>query len=466
MGLDSAIGYLGSNKEVFLKDLKKIISIPSISSLAEYRTDVRKCAEEIMEQIRRAGFPDIQILNKDSKSEAPIVYASWDKAPGKPTIIIYGHYDVVNAENKHLWKSEPFEATVKDGIIIGRGVSDDKGQILSSLKACESVLKADGKFPLNVKLLYEGEEELDSAALERVLTNDEIVKKLSCDAVFISDGAWLQDDVPTMISGVRGICEFEIKIKGAKSEVHSGVYGGTVANPLNVMVELLEKLWDSDLKVKLPGFYDDVIPVSAADRKEISGLPFNEAEYCKAIGVKGLRGEQGYSPLERVMCRPCMDMVGMWGGHTGVGPRSVIPTEAHAKVSMRLVANQDPHKIAVLIEQYLKKVCPDAVDMEIEFFSFGKPYLVKQDEPMLKHGRRAMEEAFGRKPILARCGASIPIVPVLNKRLGVPVVMCDLGPGNDNAHGYNENFPLDHFYKGIEMYIRLFYGIAESGVTV
>lgn len=461
MAIDAALAYAQEHQERFLGDLKRLVEIPSISALESHRPDLARCAEALVQTLSSAGLSQARILNPNDG--APLVYGEWTGAPGQPTILIYGHYDVVVAENEASWKTRPFEAVVRDGCIWGRGTTDDKGQLLTSVKAVEALLRTERRLPVNVKFLFEGEEETDSATLGRALANPEIARQLACDAVCVSDGAWYKPDMPTMGSGVRGICEFQIDVKGPPQQLHSGAYGGAVPNPVSVLVEMLGKLWDADCRILLPGFYDKVVPISEADRKELSRLPFDEGEFKREVGVTALRGEKGYTPRERTWCRPAMDIVGIWGGYTGEGPKSAIPTSAHAKVSIRLVSNQDSEEIGKVVVRYFREVCPAGIEHAITFFCLGDPYLTRLDDPMLVPARRAMAETFGKEPTAVRTGGSLPIVPVLHRTLKAPIILCDLGLPEDGEHSENEHFPLVQFTKGIEMYIRLFRGYARRG---
>lgn len=460
MGIERALAYSAENQNRFLHDLQQLISIPSISALEAHRGDLHRCADVLVGQLAAAGLSS-RILNPTDG--VPLVYGEWLGVPGEPTLLIYGHYDVVVAENPDLWETKPFEAVVKDGCVWGRGTTDDKGQLLTSVKAVESLLHTDKSLPVNVKFLFEGEEETDSATLAKALAKPEIVGQLACDAVCVSDGAWYKADMPTMGSGVRGICEFQLDLKGPPQQLHSGAYGGAVPNPVSVLTEMLGKLWDADGRILLPGFYDKVVPITDADRKELARLPFDEEEFKREVGVSALRGEKGYTPRERTWCRPAMDIVGISGGYTGEGPKSAIPTSSFAKVSIRLVANQDSEEIGRVVERYFREICPPGVELAITFFCCGDPYLTRLDDPMLGPARRAMTETFGREPTAVRTGGSLPIVPVLHRNLKAPIILCDLGLPDDGEHSENEHFPLVQLAKGIEMYIRLFHAYARKG---
>lgn len=459
MGIDLALAFAVENRNRFLEDLKQLVNIPSISALESHRGELGRCAEALVRQMQASGL-SARVLNPGDG--VPLVYGEWTGAPGQPTLLIYGHYDVVVAENESAWKTKPFEVVVKDGSIWGRGTTDDKGQLLTAIKAAESLLKTEKHLPVNVKFLIEGEEETDSATLGKALARPEIMKLLACDAVCVSDGAWHAADVPTMGAGVRGICEFQIDVKGPPQQLHSGAYGGAVPNPVSVLTEMLGKLWDADGRILLPGFYDKVVPITDADRKELSRLPFDEEEFKKEVGVSALRGEKGYTPRERTWCRPAMDIVGICGGYTGEGPKSAIPTSAFAKVSIRLVANQDSEEMGRVVERYFREICPPGVELAITFFCLGDPYLTRLDDPMLGSARRAMAETFGKEPTAVRTGGSLPIVPVLHRNLKAPIILCNLGLPDDGEHSENEHFPIEQFTKGIEMYIRLFHAYARG----
>lgn len=460
MAVDTALAYAAEHRDRFLEDLKALIDIPSISAIEAHRADVRRCADLLVRQMQASGL-SARVLNPDDG--APIVYGEWAGAPGEPTVLVYGHYDVVGVEDKGSWRTKPFEAAVKDGCIWGRGTTDDKGQLITSVKAAESLLKTERRLPINVKFLFEGEEETDSATLAKALARPDVLRQLSCDAVCVSDGAWLRPDMPTMCAGVRGICEFQVDLTGPARQLHSGVYGGAVPNPVSILTEMLGKLWDADGRILLPGFYDKVVPLTEADRRELARLPFDEEAFKREAGVCALRGEKGYTPHEQTWCRPAMDIVGISGGYTGEGPKSAIPTSAFAKVSIRLVADQDAAEIGRSVERHLREICPPGVDLAIRFFCLGDPYLTRLTDPMLAPARRAMAEAFGRDPAAVRTGGSIPIVPVLHRMLRVPIILCDLGAPDGGEHSENEHLPLAQFTKGIEMYIRLFCAYARKG---
>lgn len=460
MDREAAFSYLEKNKSRFLDDLKKIISFSSVSGQDSHKKDVDACANYLVERLRQAGL-SAKILNGKPGGDAPLVYAEWKGVAGAPTALVYGHYDVVGIENELLWNSDPFKAEVRDGNIYGRGTDDDKGQLLMSVIAAECLLKTTGLLPINLKFIFEGEEETESNSLERLVCDNELAGILKCDAVFASDTGWYKPDMPTIYTGLRGICDFEINIKGPSFELHSGTYGGAVANPINVLVEMLGKLWDDKLMVAIPGFYDSVAPVNEEDRKDVARLPFDKTEFCASIGVKAPRGEESYSTLERIMCRPSLDVVGIWGGYSGVGSKSAIPTNAGAKVSMRLVANQDPHDIEKLVKAYLNKIRPDSVSMDLKFFNGAYPFLMSKDAAPIKCARTAIEATFGLETILAKEGGSIPIVTLLEKNLNIPVVLCGVGWPTDKIHSDNEHLPLHQFYKGIEMYIRIFHEFAK-----
>lgn len=460
MVIDTALAYLAKNKDRFLEDLKVILNIPSISGLDSHKGDVLHCALCLVDELKTSGLTHARILNPDQG--VPIVYGEWLGAPGQPTLLVYGHYDVVGVEDESGWRTKPFGAVVRDGCIWGRGTTDDKGQFFTSVKAVQSIVQAEKRLPVNVKFILEGEEETSSETLEKALGRPENLKQLACDAIVISDGSWYLPGMPTMCAGVRGICEFELNIKGPLQPLHSGVYGGAVANPVSILLQMLGKLWDKNGRILLPGFYDNVVPVSDKDRTELERLPFDEGEYKKQAGVKNLYGEIGYTPLERTWCRPAMDVVGVWGGYMGEGPKSAIPTSAGAKVSIRLVADQNAKEIERMVEHYFREICPPGIELSIKFFCGGDPYLTRVDDPMLTPARNAIRETFGREPCMVRTGGSIPIMPVLHRNLKAPVVMCDLGLPTDNEHSDNEHYPLEQFFKGIEMYIRLFYAYAKG----
>jgi acetylornithine deacetylase/succinyl-diaminopimelate desuccinylase-like protein len=377
----------------------------------------------------------------------PIVYGDWLNAPGRPTILFYGHYDVQPVDPVELWTSPPFEAIVRDGEIYARGAADDKGQVFMHIKAVEAHLTQNGSLPLNIKFFLEGEEEVGSAHLDdfvRAHTHD-----LAADVVVISDSPMFDRGIPSICYGLRGLAYFQIDLRGTKTDLHSGSFGGAVANPAFVLAQILAQMKDRGGRVRIPGFYDDVRELSEAERAEWKKLPFNETRYRKDVGAPKLFGESGYSTLERVWARPTFEVNGLLSGFTGEGAKTVLPATAMAKVSIRLVPNQEPGTIADLFEAYLKKVAPRTVDVTLTRMQGGKPWMTDFDNPYVRAAGRAIEMGFGKAPVFTREGGSIPVVSTLQEELGVPSVLFGVGLPDENAHAPDEKLDLANFHNGI-----------------
>ncbi len=452
--MTDALAWADAHAEQFLADLKRLIDIPSVSASPAHADDRRRCAEELGGQLARAGL-HVETLNADRPDEAPVLFAQGDHSPDRPTVLIYGHYDVVGVSGAHRWRHDPFDGQIDGAFITGRGATDDKGQLLTAVKAIEAIHAVADMPPVNVKLLIEGEEEVSSAAVARLLAREEIAAKLACDVVAISDGTWFDDETPTICSGVRGLCECRIEIAGPARPLHSGVYGGAVANPATVLVEMLGCLRDANGTIAIPGFADAIAPVDPAERAALRALPFDEERFRHRIGVRALERSGDISALERTTMHPAMDIVAIAGGSPEENANNIIPMRADAVVGFRLVPHQRTEQIQECVAAHLKAICPPSVEMHLTFLCGGDPYAIDAEEPMLAAAREAVAETFGRAPILLRSGGSIPIVPLLNRALNAPVVMCDLGLPDDHEHSDNERFALGQFSGGIEMYIRL-----------
>ncbi|MFP4543361.1 MAG: dipeptidase [Candidatus Kapaibacterium sp.] len=444
--MESVLKYIDTNKERFLKELTNFLEIPSISSLKAHNEDTLHCADWLIDNIKKAGIDSVRAYPTQGH---PIVYAEYMEA-GKaaPTVLIYGHYDVQPVDPLHLWKSAPFKPEIRNGKIYGRGTSDDKGQVFAHIKAIEAHLKTYGKLPVNIKLLIEGEEECGSNNLDKFI--DKYREMLACDTVIISDTEWFAEGLPSICYGLRGISFVEVFVKGPNRDLHSGTFGGTVANPLNVLCDMISSLKDEKGRIQIPGFYDDVIELTDKEREEFKRLPFNEGEYKKDLSVDELAGEEGYSPLERLWGRPSLDLNGIVGGFTGEGAKTVLPAEASAKISMRLVPNQDSSDISKKIADYLMNIAPKSVKVEVRELHGGNPVVVAMDSPGVKSAVEAMKKAFGKDVVFMREGGSIPIVEVFDRVLRAPAVLMGLGLPSDNIHSPNESFALDNFYGGIK----------------
>lgn len=438
------IDYIQNNINSFQEELKEFLSIPSISMLPEHKDDINRCADYVADKLRSAGMSRVEIFKTEGH---PLVYGEWLGAPGKPVVLVYGHYDVQPAEPLELWETPPFEPVIKDGKIFARGATDDKGQIFMHFKSVESFFKVDGSLPLNIKFIIEGEEETGSASLESFINNN--AELLKCDAVIISDTALFDEGIPTLTYGLRGLSYMEVEVSGSKADLHSGTYGGAVANPINILAGMIAKLHDKNGRVNIPHFYDGVLKITSKEKENFKRLKFSDKRFAEEAGVKLLEGEKGYTTLERVWTRPTLDCNGIFGGFTGKGAKTVITTKATAKISMRLVPNQDPNKISKLFTKYIKSIAPKSVKVEVKNLNGAYPVLTPLDNPATIAAAKSMEKAFGKKIVYMREGGSIPIVTVFSKKLKAPVVLMGLGLNNENLHSPNEHFNLNHFRLGI-----------------
>jgi acetylornithine deacetylase/succinyl-diaminopimelate desuccinylase-like protein len=438
------IDFIHTNRDRYVSELGAYLAIPSVSALPAHQADTRRCAEWTADEMRRIGLEDVQVIESGGH---PLVFGQWLHAEGAPTVLIYGHYDVQPADPVELWESPPFEATVRDGEIYARGAADDKGQVFMHLKAIEAHVRAGGRLPVNVKLLIEGEEEVGSVNLDDFVRAH--TDRLAADVVVVSDSAMFDRDVPSICYALRGLIYYQIDLRGTSSDLHSGVFGGAVANPANVLAQILAQMKDRSGHVKIPGFYDDVRPLADDERAAWKTLPFNEKKYRKDIGAPKLAGESGYSVLERVWARPTFDVNGILSGFTGEGAKTVIPAVAMAKVSMRLVPNQDPDRIAAAFEAYVRKVCPKTVELTLTRMHGGRPWITEYDHPFVAAAGRAIEQGFGRPPVFCREGGSIPVVSTLTEELHAPAVLFGVGLPDENAHAPNEHLDLGNFHNGI-----------------
>lgn len=436
--------YLESNKERFLHELLDLLRMPSVSAQSSHREDMVKCAREVSRQMLAAGADKAEVIET---SGHPVVYGEKVVDPAAPTVLVYGHYDVQPAEPLELWKTPPFEPVIIDGNIYARGSADDKGQFYMHIKALEMMVKTN-TLVTNVKFLIEGEEEIASPGLKKfVQTHRELLK---CDVILISDTALLSMDTPSIDTGVRGMSYIEVEVTGANRDLHSGVYGGAVANPLTVLSKMIASCHDGNNHITIPGFYDDVLTISDAERKVLSRAPFDEKIYKEDLGIKSVWGEKGYSTHERTGIRPTIEINGMWGGYTGEGSKTVLPSRATAKISARLVPNQSSEKITNILVNYFKSIAPDSVSVKIKEYSGGEPYLTPLDSKAYQAAARALKETFGKEPIPLRGGGSIPICTILNGELGADIVFMGFGLDSDGLHSPNEKYGVENFYKGIE----------------
>lgn len=442
--MKNVVNYINSNKENYVTELKDFLKIPSISTLVENKKDMLTAAEFVSKKLDLAGMENVNII--ETKGH-PMVYADWLHAPGKPTVLIYGHYDVQPVDPINLWDSPPFEPTIKDGNIYARGATDDKGQMYIHIKSVEAYFKTVGKLPLNVKFIIEGEEEIGSANLEEFVSKNQDM--LKCDAVMISDTSLYGPGIPTLTYGLRGLCYMEVTVTGPNRDLHSGTFGGGVENPINVLAEMISRLIDNNGKIKIPGFYKDVINLTKKERENFKALPFSEKQYARTLGVKELKGEKGYTTLERVWARPTLDCNGIFGGFTGEGAKTVLPSKATAKISMRLVPNQDPKKIGKVFTSYIKKMAPKTIKVEIKDLHGAYPIATSLNDKATLAAADALAKVFGKKTVFMREGGSIPIVVTFAKKLKAAPVLMGMGLNTENLHSPNEHFSLNHFHLGI-----------------
>lgn len=442
--MNKVIDFINTNRDRYVHELKTYLAIPSISALPEHKDDVRKAAQWTAEELTRVGLENVRL---EETPGHPIVYGEWLHAEGAPTILFYGHYDVQPVDPVDLWESPPFEATVRDGELYARGAVDDKGQIFMHFKAIEAHMKQNGRLPVNMKVLLEGEEEVGSENLDDFIRAHRDL--LEADVVVISDSPMFDRGVPSICYGLRGLAYFQIDVRGSNSDLHSGSFGGAVANPAMVLAQILAQMKDKGGRIKIDGFYDDVVELTEEERAAWKQLPFNEKQYQRELGAPKLFGESGYSTLERIWARPTFEVNGLLSGFTGEGAKTVLPAVAMAKVSMRLVPNQDPDKIAELFEAYVKKVAPKTVDVKVTSMHGGRPWMTDYHNDYVQAASRAIEKGFGQKPVFNREGGSIPVVFTFQQELGLPSVLFGVGLPDENAHAPNEKLDLGNFHNGV-----------------
>jgi acetylornithine deacetylase/succinyl-diaminopimelate desuccinylase-like protein len=458
--VSSAISYARENQQRFLNELKDLLRIPSVSTAEEHKTDILKAADMVANDLKRVGFEHVEIIPTQGH---PLVYGDWLHATGKPTALCYAHYDVQPAEPLDEWVTPPFEPTERNNNVYARGAVDDKGQLWMQLKALESLFKAGGgKLPINVRVLIEGEEEVGGEGIEEYVKANAKSDKLKADFALVTDTELFAPEIPTLCVGLRGLLYTEIEVRGAKVDLHSGVYGGAAPNAIFGLVEILSKLKDADGKVLIPGFYDDVKKPTDDELKAWASLPFNEEEYRKAeVGSDVLTGEPGYSVLYRTWARPTLEVHGIVGGFIAPGAKTVIPAKGSAKVSMRLVPNQDADDILKKFTSYVAKITPKGITLSIKVHSKGPACVVNTDNPYARASVVAMHEVFGKDTVYIRSGGSIPIVTQFDKDLKIPSIMMGMGLPDDNLHAPNEKFHIPNFYRGIESIIRFFQILGE-----
>ena len=449
--------HIEARREDHLAELKEFLRIPSVSTKTENKGDIERAARWVAEKLRQAGLENVTIA--ETKMH-PLVYGESLHAPGKPTVLIYGHYDVQPAEPLDLWTSPAFEPAVRDGNLYGRGTADDKGQVHIHLKALESLNKTFGNLPINVKMMVEGEEEVGSVSLwDYVKQNRD---RLKADALIVSDTSMLAKGVPSITYGLRGLNYYQVEITGPIQDLHSGVFGGAVPNPITILAETIAKLHDRNFRVTVPGFYDDVATLSKQERKTLNSLPWKEKDFRKTVGASALCGEKGHTIVEQLWTRPTLELNGIWGGYTGEGAKTVIPSKAYAKFSTRLVPNQDPAKIAKLVERHFRKLLPKSVECKFEVLSTGKPWVAPYTDRIFQKAIDALEKGFGKNAAFIREGGSIPFVTQMYDTFKVPCVLMGFGLPDENAHAPDEHLSLENYFGGIRA-VALFYQELAKG---
>lgn len=436
--------YQSQNKDRFLNELLELLRIPSVSAKSEHKADMIRCAEAFKQRLLEAGADTVEIYPTDGH---PIVYGEKIIDPSKPTVLVYGHYDVQPAEPLELWTNEPFDPTIVDGKIFARGSCDDKGQVYMHVKALETLVQTNS-LSGNIKFCIEGEEEVGSPNLGKFVTQHKELLKADC--VLISDSAMISLDTPSIDIGVRGLSYIEVEVTGPNRDLHSGVYGGAVANPITILAKMIASLHDENNHITIPGFYDDVVVATPEERALMAKAPFDENEYAKDLGVQELWGEKGYTTNERTGIRPTLELNGIWGGYTGEGAKTVLPSKAYAKISARLVPNQISKKMTDLLINHFKKIAPPYITVNASLHHGGEPYMTPIDSVAYQAASKAMETTFGKAPIPVRGGGSIPICALFEKELGIKIVFMGFGLDSDNLHSPNEKYDIANYYKGIE----------------
>ncbi|MBL7949111.1 MAG: dipeptidase [Bacteroidia bacterium] len=442
--MQQILDYIKTNEQRFLDELFELLRIPSVSADSKYKQDVARAAEFIKTKLIEAGADKVEVC---PTAGHPIVYGEKIIDPKKPTVVVYGHYDVQPADPVNLWTTPPFEPVVRNGKIYARGSCDDKGQVYMHIKAFELMMRTN-TLPCNVRFMIEGEEEVGSANLGDWIKANK--SRLTGDIILISDTSIVANDIPSIEAGLRGLSYVEVEVTGPNRDLHSGVYGGAVANPIQVLCEMIASMKDENQHITIPGFYDKVLELSKTEREDLNRTPFDLDEYKKDLGVEDVSGEKGYTTLERTGIRPTLELNGIWGGYTGEGSKTVLPSKAFAKISMRLVPNQSSDEITKLFADHFKKIAPKSVKVEVRPHHGGEPVVTPTDSVAFKAASMAMEQTFGKKPIPTRGGGSIPIVALFEKELGLKSVLMGFGLDSDLIHSPNENYGLFNFYKGIE----------------
>ncbi len=442
--------YVKTHEQRFLNELFELIRIPSISSLPEHKDDMYRTAEKWKELLLAAGVDRAEVMETDGN---PVTYGEKIIDKNAPTVLVYGHMDVMPVDPLELWNSDPFEPVIKDGKIWARGADDDKGQAFMHAKAFEYLVQS-GKLTCNVKFLIEGEEEVGSPSLPKFCKKHK--KMLQADVILVSDTSMIAPDIPSITTGLRGLAYWQVEVTGPNADLHSGIFGGAVANPINVLSKMIAQTMDDDGRILIPGFYDDVVEVSKKERALMAKAPFCQREYKKSLGIRAVFGEKGYTTNERTGIRPTFDVCGIWGGYIGEGAKTVLPSKAYAKISTRLVPGQDHEKIAKLFIDYFNSIAPKSVRVKVDYLHGGPSYVCPIDLPAYKAAERAFKEVYGKEPVPVRSGGSIPIIATFEEILGIKSVLMGFGLASDAIHSPNENFPLEQFFNGIRT-IPLFY---------
>lgn len=453
--MDTIKTYLEANKERFLEELFGLLRIPSISSLSEHKPDMVRAAEYWRNTLLKAGADKAEVMPTPGN---PIVYGEKLIDPKLPTILVYAHYDVMPVDPIELWKSQPFEPEIRDGKIYARGADDDKGQSFMHAKAFELMVKTS-TLPCNVKFMIEGEEEVGSVNLGKWC--QEHKEMLKADVILVSDTSMIGKDTPSITTGLRGLTYVEVEVTGPNRDLHSGLFGGAVANPANILAKMIASLHDNNNRVTIPGFYDDVLEVSPEERADMARAPFNLDDYKKALDIEEVHGETGYTTMERTGIRPTLDVNGIWGGYTGEGAKTVLPSKAYAKISMRLVPNQNHEKIAQLFKKHFESIAPKSVKVKVTIHHGGQGYVAPTNTPAYMAASKAIEEIYGIKPVPFRSGGSIPIISTFEQVLGIKSILLGFGLESDAIHSPNENYPLEQFYRGIEIIPRFYKYFSE-----
>lgn len=443
-------GFIDKNQEKFQQDLFRLLEIPSVSTDPARQGEVARCAQEVARQMGEAGLQNVKVMETGGH---PLVYGDWLGAPGKPTVLIYGHYDVQPEDPVDLWTSPPFTPTIRDGKVFARGATDDKGQFIAHVKAVESLMKTEGKLPVNVKFVIEGEEEIGSRHLAPFLEKQK--EMLGADVLVVSDSAMFAPGQPSIVYGLRGLAYVQVDLKGADSDLHSGVFGGAVPNPGFELCKIVSQLKDENGRITVPGFYDKVVDLTAQEREDYARLPFDAEQFRQELNVPGLSGEAGWTPLEQRSGRPTLEINGMLCGWTGPGAKTVLPNKAMVKISCRLVPDQDPEEIARLLKEHIEKLCPPTVECQIQSLHGGKPWITPREHPALDCANRAVARVFGQPALFVREGGSIPIVVDFQTILGLPGLLVGFGLNTENLHAPDEHFDLGNYQKGIHLSVEL-----------